>query len=161
VIFYFLKNLLLMKDGNSVVLYVVVADDDLEDHDLVKSAIKECDRNYMVTSVYNGEQLMDLLLKRGFYAIDYPHTPDLIILDLRMPVMDGFEVLKEMKKYPELENIPVYVLTDNNNPNDHQKVKELGVVDYFTKPLDYESLKTLIGNVCQMSHSGNKRSQKS
>src|SRR5437868_8471624 len=119
-------------------LYIVVADDDIEDHSQIKKAIKECDLNYIVTSVFNGLQLIDLLLKRDYYKTDTFRKPDAIFLDLRMRVMDGFEVLSQIKEYENLNTIPIYIFTVSDQEKDRKKALALGATAFYTKPRDYK-----------------------
>src|SRR3954464_9115959 len=91
-------------------LYFAIAEDDIVIHDRLKSCIKQYDLNFIVTSVFNGLQLLDLLLKRGYYTTNTYRPPDVIILDLDMQLMDGLEALREIKKHGEIKNIPVYAL---------------------------------------------------
>jgi two-component system, response regulator len=132
-------------------LFVVVADDDLEDHRLITDAVKDCHLNHIVTSVYNGSQLMDLLLKRGFYAVEHTRLPDLLILDLRMPVMDGVQVLREMHKHPELAGIPVFVLSDAHSAALPDDPTLHPVQAFFAKPFSYDEMKDLVGNICSLA----------
>jgi CheY-like chemotaxis protein len=131
-----------------VALYIVVADDDLEDHQLIKEAVKECNTNHVVTSVYNGSQLMDLLLQRGYYKHDFESMPDLIILDIRMPIMNGFDALKEIKQNEKLRDIPVYVLTEIRSQKDADIALSMGAIDYSSKPLNYGEMKSLMLSIC-------------
>jgi two-component system response regulator len=142
----------LTKPGRStsrkVDLYVVVADDDVDDHKLITRAVKDCGGNHLVTSVYNGMQLMNLLLRKGFYKVDFHRQPDIIILDLKMPVMDGYEVLKQLATHPELKKIPVYILSDATLEEDIKKARQLGGDRFYSKPFSYEALKNLMTDIC-------------
>lgn len=131
-------------------LYIVVADDEIEDHKLIKSAIKKCDVNYIVTSVFNGMQLMDLLLKREFYRTDSFRMPDLIILDLKMHLLDGFEVLKQIAVHKHLREIPVYVLTASRNETEKNAVLTQGANAVYSKPLDRSELDALVKSICEL-----------
>jgi CheY-like chemotaxis protein len=113
------------KTKLGIELYIVVADDDIQDHQLIGKAVKKCNLNHIVTSVYNGVQLMNLLLKKEFYKTDTTRIPDLIILNLKMPVLDGFGALSEIKKHQELKNIPIYTLSEANL-NYEKKAMSLG-----------------------------------
>ena len=68
-------------------MIIVMADENLSDHDRVKKAARECKVNHVFTSVYNGSQLMDLLLKKGVYYTAETVSPDLIIMDVDLPVV--------------------------------------------------------------------------
>src|SRR6478609_1684879 len=116
-------------------LIIVMADANLSDHDRVKKAARECKINHVFTSVYNGSQLMDLLLKKGVYYTAATVSPDLIIMDVDLPVISGFEVIKAVKSNPNLKNIPVYFLTNIKAEDIKTKAIELGASGYFIKPL--------------------------
>ena len=137
-----------MNRPDPVGLYIIVADDDIDDHNLIREAVKECDRNNIVSSVYNGRQLMDLLLQKGFYKHDFENLPNLIVLDVKMPIMSGIDALREIKQDPTLKRIPVFVLTETDNREMAAEALELGAEDYFTKPLSYDDLKQLILGIC-------------
>ena len=134
--------------GKKIDLYVVVADDDVDDHKLIIKAVKDCGGNNLVTSVYNGLQLMNLLLRKGFYKVDSDRNPDIIILDLKMPVMDGYQALKEIKSHERLKEIPVFVLTDATSEDEAEKVTGLGADRFYSKPFSYEELKHLMDDIC-------------
>jgi CheY-like chemotaxis protein len=138
-----------MTTRDSTKLYIVVADDEIEDHKLIKAAIKKCDVNYIVTSVYNGMQLMDLLLKRDFYKTDSFRAPDLIILDLKMHLLDGIEALRQINEHAHLKEIPVYVLTVSRNEEDKSKAMENGATAVYSKPLNRGSLDDLLHSICE------------
>jgi CheY-like chemotaxis protein len=144
---------LLMTDiSENVDLYIVIADDDIDDHKLITQAVKECNLNHIVTSVYNGSQLLNLLTKQGFYKSEASRRPDLILLDLKMPILDGFEVLKKIQEDPELSDIPIYTLSDTAFNDDKDRALALGSKKHYAKPLNYEDLRNLIGSICQETY---------
>jgi CheY-like chemotaxis protein len=131
-----------------VEMYIVIAGSELEYHEVIKTAARDCDLNYIVTSVYNGTQLMSLLLRKGFYKTEYLRPPDLIIMDLKMPVMSGEKALKRIKSNDVLRNIPIYITGESG---DQQKIVSLlheGADGYIVKPVSRESIRTLIGHIC-------------
>jgi CheY-like chemotaxis protein len=138
-----------MQKKNPIALFIVVADDDPDDHQLVKEALSECDQNHIVTSVFNGRQLMDLLEQKGFYKHDFVKLPDLIILDMKMPILSGLEALELIKANQNFKNIPVYMLSEMNMKEHVEKAMSLGADDFFTKPLNYGELRDLMGQVCK------------
>jgi CheY-like chemotaxis protein len=92
-----------------------------------------------VKSYQNGRQAMEAfkILKELKYC------PDLILLDLNMPVLDGFGFLKEYQKLPEdMRKGKVIVLSSSNDPSDIKEAKALGCFDYLVKPLTFEKLNT-------------------
>ncbi len=72
--------------------------------------------------------------------------PDLILLDIRMPVMDGYEMLERLKNRPDLKDIPVIMFTAYGDARDIAKAADLGIVDYVTKPFDFTELMEKISN---------------
>src|SRR4051812_45619674 len=104
---------------------IVMADDDLDDQFLIKTALKDAKVPIMLYPVYDGIQLLDFLYKRYQFK-HIPHTPDVIFLDLNMPLMDGFEALKLIKSNEKLKHIPVYVLTTSRREEDRTIATELG-----------------------------------
>lgn len=77
---------------------------------------------------------------RALSMLDEGLTPDLIILDIIMPVMDGYEFLEKFRKVTGMKDIPVIMLTSLNEPADVLKTLKAGAVDYQTKPIDVEGL---------------------
>ncbi|MGZ3921803.1 MAG: response regulator [Bacteroidia bacterium] len=128
---------------------IVVADDDIDDQALVKEGFDDSWIKVDVNAVYNGLQLMDYLLKREAYK-NIKNTPDLIILDLNMPLMDGFNVLKEIKKY-NFTHIPIYIITTSLRKADKERAIELGARGFFNKGYSSEDIKKVmleISNEC-------------
>jgi CheY-like chemotaxis protein len=132
-------------------LLIVMADGNIHDHDMVKKSARDCDVNHVFTSVYNGMQLMDLLLGRGAYAGSSHRMPDLIIMDIKLELIDGFEALKQIMLNPNTKDIPVYILTKEKKEADVDKAMKLGARDYFKKPLKFEELHALIGKICHVN----------
>jgi CheY-like chemotaxis protein len=90
-----------------------------------------------MTTVENGEELLQYLRREGEYRMA-PGRPDLILLDLNMPRMDGREALREIKTDPELRRIPVVVLTTSEAERDVLESYNLGVNAFVTKPVSFE-----------------------
>lgn len=98
-----------------------------------------------VQHVSDGEQGLDYLFRRGSY-ID-PHnspTPSLILLDLRLPKIDGFGVLKTLKEHEDLRQIPVVVLTTSDADNDIRRAYSLHTNSYLVKPAEIQKLRDLL-----------------
>ncbi len=127
-------------DGNRTV--VIIAEDDPDDRLLIKDAIIQAStRQVDVHFVHDGAEMLDYLYHRGKYgsAAESP-TPELVLLDLNMPKMNGMEVLAEIKKDPALRSIPVVVLTTSQSPEHVQRSYELGGSGYVTKPGSFSDL---------------------
>lgn len=123
---------------------IVIADDDADEHFMIQEAIKEIGLQLEYTAVYNGTQLIDLLLKQGAYKSNDLSIPDAVILDLNMPVMDGLEALKKIKKHEALKNIPIYILYTPRDDNYTTQCDGLGVSGIYAKPSHFSNLKGII-----------------
>jgi CheY-like chemotaxis protein len=124
---------------------ILMADDDAEDCLLVREALRESGRPHILRFVRDGEELLDYLCRRGEYEStrDAP-MPDLILLDLKMPKMDGREALRELKADSRFKHIPVVVLTTSTDPQDVDVSYAIGVNSYVTKPVTYRGLVALM-----------------
>lgn len=120
---------------------ILIADDDADDREMLKTAFEESDVKQSLCFVGNGEELMDYLRRNGKYADEqkYPF-PRIILLDLNMPKKDGREALKEIKTDNHLRLIPVIVLTTSTEEKDILTSYELGVNSYVIKPVTYKGL---------------------
>jgi len=120
---------------------ILMADDDAEDRLLAKEAMAKCHMDQDLHFVKNGEELMDYLNHRGDYidAKLFPF-PNLILLDLNMPKMDGRTALNCIKGDPNLRSIPVVILTTSTAAEDMAKSYDLGANSYISKPSDFGGL---------------------
>jgi len=118
-----------------------MADDDEEDIILVREALEKSRLLNDLYTVLNGVDLMDYLKHRGRFSnpASAPR-PDIILLDLNMPMKDGREALREIKADPNLREIPVIVLTTSNGQTDIIRTYELGGNSFITKPVTFQSL---------------------
>lgn len=126
-------------------IIVLIVEDDEDDFLLVTKAIQEARLTGGVYRVKDGEELMDYLLAQGLYLDreKYP-LPALILLDLNLPKKDGREALKEIKSHPELQKIPVIVLTTSKSEEDVIKSYDLGVNSFIRKPVTFQGLVDII-----------------
>jgi len=102
--------------------------------------------NTLVT-VDDGQKAVDFLLKRAGYKGDTNPTPLVILLDLNMPSLDGYQVLKIIKTDERTRQIPVIMLSTTDNPAEVAKCYELGCNVYITKPVEYEAFSKAIQNL--------------
>lgn len=116
---------------------ILIAEDDADDRLLMKEAFVDVALNYCLTFVENGEQLMEHLRRLASRQAPFP---DLVLLDLNMPLMDGRESLREIKRDPLLQNIPAIILTTSNDDEDRRHALNLGIIDYIVKPTTYAGL---------------------
>jgi len=114
----------------------LLVEDSPGDVELTRAAMAEAKVSNVMSVVRDGVQAMDYLYKRGEFTD--AERPDLILLDLNMPRMDGREVLKAIKEDPGLSCIPVVVLTTSNAEQDVLKSYNLHANAYITKPVDFD-----------------------
>jgi CheY-like chemotaxis protein len=107
---------------------VYIVDDDIDDLDIIQEAFAQYDLNVPVMTFHNGETLIDKLLQ------DRDARPDLILIDLTMPIKDGFDAMREIKSHPLIRTIPVMVLTGSINKEDEIRCFDLGCNFFFRKP---------------------------
>lgn len=120
---------------------ILLAEDDADDRMLVTRVLEKELMVRDVRAVWNGEELMDYLKRRGKYAEpDDSPRPSLVLLDLNMPRKDGREALQEIKSDPDLRRIPVVVLTTSNSDVDVQQSYDAGVNAYITKPARFADM---------------------
>lgn len=120
---------------------ILIADDDIDDCQLIKEAFQESRLLNELHFVANGEELMDYLHRRGRFSDPASSpTPGMILLDLNMPKKDGREALAEIKSDSKFKQIPVIVLTTSKAEEDIFKTYNLGVNSFITKPVSFDSL---------------------
>ncbi len=110
------------KSSQAPKKFVLIAEDDKFYDNIYK--VKFENEGYEVRVVTDGAQAVEEAKKR---------KPDIVLLDLVMPVKDGFETLKALKALPELKDVPMMVLSSLGQDDDAAKVKELGAVEYYVK----------------------------
>ena len=120
---------------------ILLADDDLDDCLLIKDALVEARLANDLHFVYDGEELLDYLYRRGQYTdpINSPR-PGLILLDLNMPKKDGREALQEIKATPHLRHIPIVVLTTSKAEEEIYRSYDLGANSFISKPVTFATL---------------------
>ncbi|MBI5903222.1 MAG: response regulator [Deltaproteobacteria bacterium] len=122
-----------MNAGTGRLIEILMVEDNPADVRLTVEAFKDAKVLNHLNVVHDGEEAMEYLRHGGKYA-DAPR-PDLILLDLNLPKMDGREVLEEIKKDQDLKRIPVVVLTTSDDERDILKAYDLHVNAYVTKPV--------------------------
>jgi CheY-like chemotaxis protein len=94
----------------------------------------------------DGEQALDYLFRKGDYADRPATTPRLVLLDLKMPKVDGIEVLRAIKGNEVTRRIPVVIMTSSQEESDIAQSYELGVNSYVVKPIEFDALATVARN---------------
>lgn len=123
--------------GNNIFL----ADDDAEDCEIFAEALREVNAAAKLTTTKNGHELMTLLHKPPV------PEPDVIFLDLNMPIKNGYQCMKEIRETPELKDHVVVIFTTSSLKEDIDRMYQLGANLYIVKPSDFERLKDIIRTV--------------
>lgn len=124
---------------------ILLVEDNEDDVFLTREAFEAAHLRVNLHHVDNGEKCLQFLRKQGPYAD--AATPDLILLDMHMPVMDGYEVLSEIVKDAKLHHLPVVVLTTSYEAEDIRKMYGLRCSSYITKPVDFDSFTKAISQL--------------
>ncbi len=129
-------------------LVVLLVEDNLDHAEMVKHCFKQHSIANVIRHVTDGEMALDYLLRRGVYidAASSPR-PHAVLLDLRLPKVDGIDVLKQIKTNQELRHIPVIILTTSDAELDIARAYDNYTNSYLVKPLDFmkftEQMETL------------------
>src|SRR6266478_8129830 len=123
---------------NAEVKTILLAEDDPNDVELTLTALEEYNLANKVMVVRDGEEALDYLYRRGKSQGRVNGNPIFVLLDLKMPKVNGLEVLRKMKTDERLKTIPVIVLTSSREAPDLAECYELGVNAYVVKPVDFQ-----------------------
>jgi CheY-like chemotaxis protein len=116
---------------------ILMVEDDPKDVELTLTALEEYNLANEVIVTRDGEQALDYLYCRGEYKTRSSGNPAVMLLDLKLPKVDGLEVLKQIKSDEQLRIIPVVVLTSSKEEKDMVASYKLGVNAYVVKPVDF------------------------
>ena len=124
---------------------ILLVEDDEMDIETTLRAFETGRIKNNISVTRDGEEALDIVYHRGKYRDEkkFPR-PDLILLDIRMPKLGGFEVLKKLKSDPQYSFIPVVMLTSSQNEEDVLKSYGFGAASYIPKPVSYEDFKKVV-----------------
>ena len=125
---------------------ILIADDNEQNRELLDAYL--ADEDYQILMANDGRKTMA--------QVD-AHQPDLILLEIMMPKMSGYEVCEQLKADPEKRNIPVLMVTALNEQGDIEKAVNAGCDDYLTKPVNQLELKTRVRSLLRVRHLSNER----
>ena len=114
---------------------VLLVEDDEDNRDLVAFVIARSRMDVELMLAENGQEALDK---------SFAKPPDLILMDMQMPVMDGWNAVPLLKADERTRNIPIIAFTAQAKPEDKARAREMGCIDYYTKPMDPEELLALV-----------------
>ena len=133
-------------DNNRV--EILLAEDNPQDAEMTMRTLKKHNFLNSLHWVKDGQQALDFLYCEGAYAVrDNTVQPELILLDIKMPKIDGIEVLQKIKGDARLRTIPVVIMTSSDEQPDVAKAYELGVNSYIVKPVEFGAFAETVAKI--------------
>src|SRR4030095_406270 len=126
---------------------ILIVDDDAGHTRLIEKNLQRAGLNNSILRFENGQDILDFLFCRGAGPKRSLDPPYLLLLDIRMPKVDGVEVLRQLKADPELRKLPVSMLSTTDDPREVARCAELGCSNYIVQPVDYEKFAEAINRL--------------
>ena len=126
---------------------ILLVEDNPNDAELTLRALKKHNLTNNLEWVKDGAEALDFLFMRGNYATRTNHTPKLVLLDLRLPKLDGLEVLKAIRTNPQTDMIPVVVMTSSTEERDIVSSYKLGANSYVSKPVEFNEFLKVVADL--------------
>lgn len=126
---------------------ILLVEDNPTDAELAIRALRKKNLANSLVWVRDGAEAIDFIFSKGQYQHRAHGSPKLILLDLKLPKVDGIEVLRTVKSDPEARSIPIVMLTSSHEERDIVDSYELGVNSYIVKPVDFEKFVEMVTQV--------------
>ena len=126
---------------------ILLVEDDPRDVELTLAALQENAVTNEVIVVRDGEEALDYLYGRSDFASREPGNPVAVLLDLKLPKVDGLEVLRRVKSDPTLKKVPIVMLTSSREERDLVESYDLGVNAYVVKPVSFDAFVTAVKQI--------------
>ncbi len=117
---------------------ILLADDDPQDKELIVRVLTDCGLGGNIAQAQDGAEALDYIFSRGRFANRPPGRPAVVLLDLKMPKVNGLQVLKQLRSEPQTAHIPVVIFTSSREERDVIEGYDLGANAYVVKPINYE-----------------------
>jgi CheY-like chemotaxis protein len=127
--------------------WILLAEDNALDADLAIRALSQNHEHYDVVVAHDGLEALDCLNHRGNFQSCAPENPAVILLDLKMPRVDGLEVLRQVKTDDRLRKIPVVMFTSSREEIDIEQCYRLGANAYVVKPVDFKQFRETVNEL--------------
>ena len=133
---------------NTGKLEILLVEDNQDDMDLAMHALRREKLANNISVARDGEEALDFLFCRGAFAHrKFEHSPKLVLLDLKLPKVDGLEVLKQIKGDPRTKTIPIVIMTSSKEERDLVSGYNLGANSYIQKPVDFDQFRETVKSV--------------
>jgi len=119
---------------------ILIVEDEETDVLLLRHAFEQAALHYELIVFHDGQEAVDHLASIAQSNGAGPRLPDLVLLDLKMPCLDGFQVLAWRANQPGLKSVPFIVLTSSSHDSDRERARDLGAADFWVKPSSFQQL---------------------
>lgn len=126
---------------------ILLVEDSSNDIELILTSLADNHLSNEVIVVRDGEEALDYLYRRGVFKMRKEGNPIVVLLDLKLPKIDGLEVLARVKADPVLQLLPVVILTSSNEEPDLRRCYELGTNAYVVKPIDFQEFVSVVKQI--------------
>ena len=116
---------------------ILLVEDNMSDAELVIRSLRKVNLANHLVHVKDGAEALDFLFAKGDYSGEKPHIPRVILLDIKMPKVDGIEVLRQVRSREDTKLIPIVIMTSSKEEQDIVKSYQLGVNSFVVKPVDF------------------------
>ncbi len=126
---------------------ILLVEDSANDVELILTSLADNHIANEVVVARDGEEALDFLYRRGLFRLRMSGNPVVVLLDLKLPKVDGLEILAQLRADPALRFVPVVVLTSSREEPDLQRCYELGTNAYVVKPIDFQEFVEVIKQI--------------
>lgn len=126
---------------------MLVADDDENDLRMIARALPMEEPAYPVTFVHDGGEALDFIYGRGPFAHAGPERPGVLLCDLHMPRCNGWDVLREVRRDPDMRHLPIVIFSSSDREHDMRSCYDLGATAYVMKPGDTTAFKQTVARI--------------
>ncbi len=117
---------------------VLLVEDNVHDAEMTIRSLRKVNLSNKLVHVKDGQEALDFIFAEGRYSGREVYKPKVILLDIKMPKVDGIEVLRQLKSRESTRTIPIVIMTSSKDDQDIVRSYELGVNSYVVKPVDFE-----------------------
>lgn len=134
---------------------ILLVEDNPSDAELTLHVLSRHQITHGIKLVHDGAEALDFIFCTGTYADRDPHNlPKMLLLDLKLPKVDGLEVLRRAKADPRTSAIPIVVFSSSSEDRDLRQARELGAHSYVVKPMDFAQFAEAVRGALAVNHSG-------
>jgi len=134
---------------NALIKNILLVDDSENDVKLIKAALEEAHFGNEIIVAEDGEEALDFLYKRGKFANNASDEPVFILLDIKMPMLDGIEVLKIIRADTAFNKVPIIMLTSSRDSHDLEECYNNGANSFVVKPVNINDFITVVKDLGQ------------